>query len=86
LKVENRAEVGVHQRPGIPTASGINDTTDPDVMSMAAFVATSVSRKFRKSQHNVKKSPAFVLEGFLTKVRMLVERLVESMVKPCPCS
>ena len=38
-------------------------------MSMAAFVATSVSRKFRKSRQAPKQAPSLVMEGFLSKVR-----------------
>eukprot|EP00730_Choanoeca_flexa_P003618 TRINITY_DN11455_c0_g1_i1.p1 TRINITY_DN11455_c0_g1~~TRINITY_DN11455_c0_g1_i1.p1 ORF type:complete len:980 (+),score=284.95 TRINITY_DN11455_c0_g1_i1:32-2941(+) len=65
LKVQNRAEDGVHTQPGIPLVSGV--TPDPDAMSMAAFAATTVSRKFRKSRRSVKKSPKFIMEGFLHK-------------------
>lgn len=51
---------------GIPMCRGINSATDPDVMSMAGFVSTSASRKFRKAAG--KGSPKLVMEGFLTKV------------------
>jgi hypothetical protein len=68
LKVQHLAEAQERPPAGIPLVGGINITTDPDVMSVAAFVSTSVSRKFRKSRQTPRVAPIFVLEGFLTKV------------------
>lgn len=55
------------QQAGIMDCAGISMATDPDVMSIAAFVATSQTRKFRKAPG--RSAPKLLIEGFLNKVR-----------------